>query len=77
MWPFRGPNRALIRRIDALEEDLLALKRAHEALRGRFYATRPPDQPTEQIAAPEPSRAASKAEALRLYGPKSWAPTRR
>lgn len=70
---FRGSNRDLDRRLRAVEEHLSALQKHHEALRGRFYQAvgQGGDPPAD---APQ---ALSKAEVLRRFGPKQWAPTNR
>lgn len=49
----------LTMRLKALEERLDAAEAAHERLRGRFYATRVPEQPPAKP---------SKAEVLRDFG---------
>jgi hypothetical protein len=73
MWPFRQRlDRAhlelidqihgLTQRVKHLEETLTALELKHERLRGRFYATRTPE---EGAPAKKPE---SKAEILHRFG---------
>jgi hypothetical protein len=49
----------LVRRVKQIEDDLAALEGKHEALRGRFYATRGVEKP------PQPQ---TKADILRAHG---------
>lgn len=77
MWPFRTKNRAAaidaegISRalhahklaIEQLGDDLAALRKQHEALRGRFYASGAHKATVEAPPTPQ-----SKAEVLRAAG---------
>jgi hypothetical protein len=65
MWPFRTRSKAnhqLDARLFEVEEGLAQLRKAHERLRGAFYATRGDPSPEAE------SHPQSKAEVLRAMG---------
>jgi hypothetical protein len=64
MWPFRTKTKdhRLDARLFEVEEGLAQLRKAHERLRGAFYATR------QQEEAHQEDRPQTKAEVLRAMG---------